>query len=1294
MTEVRASGRAGPGSRLRWSGAFAVALVVLFLVSSYVPGVAGVGSAAAPPLASLHPSPVAPSGRYGGASPSMLVRPSFTCPTTTEEYQWVQGSDYTLAPPYPNAVNLTCALADPQPPLSYAFHDEVHASFDSSVPGSAARVEFPLILPPDNVSGGIQSIFDGFDLGMVVSGDARSIYNQSYAEVSFLGNTSSASYDVVVSVWSARLSGGCPSTAAYEFTWNNSVSSSFACMENLLGGGSGQLLAYGVEGGHQLNVTFVGNASGTSPLRIYVNDSYQSLHDSVILNNTTTGAGNLRPAFRAACSLYCALNWSSEPMGVSFGADLCDYSAPYSCYSYTESTLNSTDPVVLDPPTYFNGTAYSGQFAEFSPMSLTGACASSPISGILCPLGPTTGYYPEFTFNGSQLNFPTQKPWATQNFGGRNQYQTTGYPTAFVPLFLTSLTNSSRGGFVAPSTGLNVTVLGQVLGNISKVSVAYTLPDGSGGNATMNRTNGTLSNGYYRGSIPATGGDGKISYRVWATDSAGEVIGLPAPGLKTMFVQRETIPTFSVSVTINAGSCGAIVLNGTRYTNGQTAAIEAGTYPLSAQLCYPWVFGHWTASAGITVPSGARGEITITANGSLEGFWRYIRPTDTLSLAIANPPSGCGTIVLNGTSYSFATSVPLLDDENYTLDEQACALSSFSGWTVSNSSTIAILGSVLYLQGNGTITANYLPSSQAITLDFQVQPASCPGGGILFRGAGYVNNSNVSVAPGTPYPIEQLPCVDYGFRTFEVTPGISISAGAITVQQTGTVTEINYPLKLVTVITVPGFCGGIRWIGGAYNGTYGNDTVLNATGISNATAYPVSCAGFYPTGLSGSGGIQVTGNRVAIQGSGFLIATFGKGTPKTWVGFVTNPAHCGEILFGGVPYADTQSTYVAPDTSWSLGAIPCAGEGFVGWSTIGLGIQITGSNTAFVSGPGSITAIFHPLAVAYLYTLPSRCGTISLNGANYTNGATATIPENAPVPLRATACNGYGFSGWQNTTDALLGPGTLTLEGSGILTALFSPLKYQLTFLVTPAACGGVLFQGAEYFNNSSVELIQGNYAVDPTGCAGDYLTGWNSSAGVVVGGGATEVNLTGSGWVEFLFGPVPPVVTLQAPSGSYTNSQVPFQANVATPVPPYTYTYTWNFGDGSSAVTPANFTSHDYTHPGVFEVRLVVKDPYGRLAYSNTTLSVSTAPPFTNFAFPTLAVGVLLLGLAALVAAVLFARRRRGSSPGEPPASASPGASMASMDEPSTGPANLQEEPRLGISAPTEETPNPEEHV
>ncbi|MHB8351162.1 MAG: PKD domain-containing protein [Thermoplasmata archaeon] len=1147
---------------------------------------------------------------------------------------------------------------------------------------------FPLILPPDTVSGGIQSIFDGFDVGMVVTGDNQSIYNESYAEVSFLGSNNSSSYDVVVSLWSARLSGGCPTSAAYEFAWNNSVSSSFACMENLMGGGSGLLLASGVAGWQLLNVTFVGNATSGSVLTIYVNDSSQSIADSVVLDNATTGvAGALRPAFLAACADSCVLNWSSEPFGLSFGADLC--STP-TCYSYNEATLNSTDPLVLDPPTFYEGTGYSGQYAQFSPMSLTGACNGLAVSGVLCPLGPTSGYYPEFTFNGSQLNFPTQKPWATQNFGSRSQYQDTGGPTDLVPFFLSSGANNSRGGFIAPNTGLNVTVQAQVLGSVANLTVAYFMPDGSSGNLTLNRTNGTASNGYYNGTLPSTGGNGRITFRIWGTDRAGEVVSLPVLVNRPFSVQRGLIPTFHLALALNVPNCGSVEINGTTYTSGQNATLLAGTYALRAQLCYPYVFGHWGASAGIFAPTGASGKITITSNGSLGAFWVWVRPLDTVSVAIANPPSGCGTVVLNGTAYSGAGSVQLLDLENFTLTEQACSLSEFSGWTVTNGSALAILGTNLYLKGNGTITANFIASSQAITLALQVDPAYCPGGGILFRGAGYVNNSQVAVSPGTAYPIEQLPCTNYGFLAFNVTSGITISAGFITATQIGTVTEINYPLTLVTLITVPSFCGGIRWSGGGYSGLYTNGTVLNVTNVPNATAYAVACPGFYPTGLSGTGLVQVIGNKVTLKGSGSIIATFGKGSARVWVGFETSPSSCGEILFGNVAYRDTNYTYVGPDTSWSLSALPCAGEGFVGWSTLGLGISIVGS-TATINGPGSIRAIFHPLAIAYLYTLPSSCGGIELAGTNYTNGATVEVPEGLPVTIHPLSCLGYGFTGWENTSDSIVANGSLTLIGSAIITALFVPVKYALTFLVSPASCGGVIFNGAEYFSNSTVYLLTGKYAVSPSPCVGDYLTDWNASAGVTVTAG-TEVFLNASGWVEFFFGPIPPTISMGAPTSSYANSPVPFEANVAVPVPPYTYTYTWEFGDGSQAVTPANFTSHVYAHTGVFTVHLLVKDPFGRVAYANATVSIVTAPVVTNFSFPTLDVGVLLLVLAAIGLGILITRRRR-SSPSDGPATGTlePVDPSEPMGGGASPPANLQEDSPIMLDAPPEEPSNPE---
>ncbi|MGI0052778.1 MAG: PKD domain-containing protein, partial [Thermoplasmata archaeon] len=683
-----------------------------------------------------------------------------------------------------------------------------------------------------------------------------------------------------------------------------------------------------------------------------------------------------------------------------------------------------------------------------------------------------------------------------------------------------------------------------------------------------------------------------------------------------------------------------------------------------------------------------QGTITITANGTLEAFWEYVRPFDTVSLAISNPP-GCGTITLNGTAYSGPGTVMLLDLGNYSLTQAPCALEDFSGWTVSNGTALQILGGNLYLSGNGTITANYIASSGAVTLLFQVYPAYCPGGGILFRGAGYTNESEISVTPGTSYPIQQLPCANYGFEEFETTPGIAITGGTVTATQAGTITEVNYALTLVTVVTVPASCGGVRWNGAGYDGTFANGTVLNVSAGSTASVYAVSCPGYYPTGLSGSGGVRVSGTQVTVQGSGSIVVTSQPGTAQVWVGFLTSPGGCGEILFGGVPYRDSQYTYVGPGTNWTLSELPCGGMGFVGWATTGLGVSVIGSS-AIVSGPGTIKAIFHSLATVYLYTLPSSCGSVELGGTNYSNGATVEVPEGFAVPIRAFGCAGYGFAGWQNTSDSILSNGTLVLEGSAIVTALFGRLHFELTMLVSPGTCGGVVLGGGEYFNDSTVELLIGAYSVTPEPCAGYILTGWNSSAGITVENGTT-VNVGATGWVLFLFGPVPPSVTVASASSSYTNTPVAFVAAVAVEVAPYTYTYRWGFGDGTTAVTPANFTQHAYAHPGRYVVTLSVKDPYGRVATSNTSVLVTSPPLVTNFSFPILEVGVLLILVAAIGAAILITRRRGAPPPGGPPGmigAAPPSEAIAAGAL--TG--NLQEGSSIMLDAPSEEPSNPEE--
>ncbi|MGI0052987.1 MAG: hypothetical protein ACRECR_01840, partial [Thermoplasmata archaeon] len=568
MREIR---RIGPDRRV---AAGIVLLVLLFLLSSYGPSMLSGPTRAGTPSGTLLAAPaktlVAPAGSVHSAA--------FTC--NAANYAWVGTTDYTLAPPYPDPNNFVCALNDPTSPAGL-FHDEVHANFASSVPGSGSRAAFPLILPPDTVSGGIQSIYDGFDVGMVVTGDNQSLYGQSFAEVSFLGSASAASYDVVVSVWSVHLSAACPSTAAFEFTWNNSTTDSFACMTNLLGT-NGDEIATGVDGGVLLNVTFAGNATNGSSLTIYFNDSAQSIADSVALTTSMTGVGPMWPAYSAACEDYCVLNWSAEPMGLGFGADLCDTG---SCYSYDETTLNSTDPLVLDAPLFYGGSGYGGQYSTFSPMSLSGACSGIAASGITCPTAPSLGYYPEFTFNGSQLNFPTQKPWATENFGANFQYQGTGGATDFIPLFLDSASNSSQGGFLPPDTGLTVTARAQVLGTISNMAVNYTLPDGSSANLNMTLRNGTSSDGFYRATLPASTENGRIQFRILSTDRAGDSVELPVAANHPFYAVTGPLPNFTLALTINAGSCGSVSIDGSVLTNGQSLSIEPGTYPLSATEC-------------------------------------------------------------------------------------------------------------------------------------------------------------------------------------------------------------------------------------------------------------------------------------------------------------------------------------------------------------------------------------------------------------------------------------------------------------------------------------------------------------------------------------------------------------------------------------------------------------------------------------------------------------------------------------------------------------------------------------
>ena len=531
-----------------------------------------------PPVRSAAPSSAVP------AAPGPHTLPPTLCRDNPPQYVVSADSNGNLfSPPLPSnyvGTQYPCTIADPTTVLGgYGFHDEVHATYSSNVPGSGSRVTFPITLPPDNTIvydsssyPGLATIVQDYSLGIVATGDVLSVYNQTFVQVYFVPDETSASgYDIVLSAWSLDINLPGPAACnAMWFTWNDT----YACESQDLGGGAGILLGSSVAGGEPMNVTFVGSAAGDSPMDVYVNDSSASLAKEVTLDNATTGVGNLHPDFNASCLDSCILNWTAPPFtfGMGFGADLC-YSP---CDSYNENLTNLTLQPAVGAPLFYSSGTYDGQYPVLGMSSDTGAC-SGQANVIICPELASIGEYMQFSFNGSALNFGTWRPWDTENWGGaQREFPIAGTMNDSLPFWVDRLGDNSLDGFVAPSTSINVSARAQVLGTVQSVYLNYTLPDRTGGNVSMLRVNGTGSDGYYNATIPATGGDGTITYRLFSTDTAGMLQSTPEVRLAPRSLSRGPLPTFQVNVNINVPGCGMIWINGTAYTGGSTALLQPG----------------------------------------------------------------------------------------------------------------------------------------------------------------------------------------------------------------------------------------------------------------------------------------------------------------------------------------------------------------------------------------------------------------------------------------------------------------------------------------------------------------------------------------------------------------------------------------------------------------------------------------------------------------------------------------------------------------------------------------------
>jgi hypothetical protein len=1207
---------------------------------------------ASPTVAASPPAAISPAGPH----------PAFTCPQTPPFPVWQPVGSISSAYPI---------LPDPieQVPCAKLAIDEVHASLSSPTAGSGERWTIPVHLPVDGSQTYQAQSYPQFYIGMVTKGSAISEWRQTYSAVTFqpVGPYDSAvtSYAESVHIFAlenaSHEGGACNAYTEVTIVWNVSL---FCVRDDVQ---SSNISGTSAAPGDWLNVTFAGNQSQATGLDIWVNDSTTPADTlATVLNSTNTGDGTFEPFYNAACTDTCMLQWSVKSgTGLGFGFTMCPFTGGASyCDSYNDTRFNETNPVQFGIPHFWTGSAYDGDYRYFAPQSTSGVCNSNALPGTLanCYSENTfsgNGFYPAFSYNGTVLDFGVARSYTTQDWGGAIfELLSTGAPNDLTPFYFGSITNNSRAGFVAPSSTITVSTNLQDLGNVRSAGVTYRVNSGAAVSIPMSLVSGNFHDGVWNATIPS-GPNGWVNYTVNATNNASATLLAP-PGSSSFHIQRGPLPTFSVKIVSSLYWCGGVEINGTLYHNGSVALLEPGAYPILGVGCYPWVFKDWTLSKGITIsPTGSiNGIVSISANGTIDLSWIYVRPLDTITLFTT--PTLCGQIILNGQQYAPTGSgiaVQVYNDTNYSLGESGCGGFSFSGWTVGGNFTI--LGNNILLAGNGSLTATFVSSASSFTIIFATNPSSC--GGILFKGAGYSEGQTLAEDAGT-YAIAPDPCYHWGFASWSTSGStLSVSGGQLTVSGSGTLTENNYVLTIVTIVTSPSYCGSVTFDGASYR----NGAAIVVANNSTHSVFATACASTYLFSITGTGGVVATGNLATVNASGELIATFLPGSPTNFVGFLTDPPTCGAIYLSGNRYTSSNYTYVATGSQATVTAQPCSNYGFLEWITFG-GITILNS-TAYINGPGAIEAIFRPIAEVFLYTSPPGCGTINIQNVSYPSNTTLELTEDKAYPLSASPCVGLAFAQWVNSSGALISGGVLTLTTGAVLTAIFLPVRYAVTILADPPTCGGVRVAGQDYSNGTVLTLARSTFSIYPVPCAGDHLVAWKLSSALTITNTTLWVN--GSGNLTALYQPVPPSVTLSVATSSYAGIALPFSAVVAVPVPPYTYNFTWNFGDGPSVTTPVNFTAHTYQQAGHYAVTVTVTDPYNRTANATVTIQVIAQSAAQVTGLTTVSIAALGLAVVAVVVVVVVGSRLRRPPPETSPSLLPP--TDAGSSRGPTGPAD-----------------------
>jgi hypothetical protein len=323
----------------------------------------------------------------------------------------------------------------------------------------------------------------------------------------------------------------------------------------------------------------------------------------------------------------------------------------------------------------------------------------------------------------------------------------------------------------------------------------------------------------------------------------------------------------------------------------------------------------------------------------------------------------------------------------------------------------------------------------------------------------------------------------------------------------------NDPLNLTFNVTDLGTIAGasVAW---SLNGSAWTTDNLTGVGTASAAAYSDTI----PAGANGPILYQVNvTNDAGITVSSAVHRVLRGPLPTFFVTVLIDPANCGSVLLGGVPYLNGSAAHLLPGMV-SLAATGCYPYNFTGYATSpALMLGPGGGGTLTVTGNGTLMASFvyvRPTEAVQITLTPSGCGEVTIDGTAYTNGTVADLLYSLPHAINATVlCGGYAFGGWTTGPNVTVLDDAIVALNNGTLSATFVPLSETspIYFATNPATCGGVGLGGAGYGGGESVNVFVGTYTLTPEPCRHFGFLNFTASGGANVSGTTLTVSGTGN---------------------------------------------------------------------------------------------------------------------------------------------------------------------------------------